>query len=338
MIGMQQCSLCQTIFEGKTTGKLANHIRKIHGLSFQNYIILTQYSGVAPQCACGLCDEQPFFSRGAFSKYALDHEKFKVREKLYVQKYGNPKCLHCGNDVDFYRGEPRQFCSHICSGLHNGGFTKKETQNRIKNVVFERYGVSNIMHIPSIQKKISTQQMGENNSFYGFKHSEASLKIISEKSKLAWNNDDRRVSFRNIMHVVRKRNWQNPVYRKTILQGNLNGKHSKLHQRISEQLGLKELGFESEKVVFRYRVDEINFDKKIIVEINGDYIHANPTKFKSNDVIILRSSQYTAKDKWNYDQKRKEALEVLGFKLFVVWQSDNLDEKKLELYQLLGIK
>lgn len=82
---------------------------------------------------------------------------------------------------------------------------------------------------------------------------------------------------------------------------------------------------------------DVNFDKKIIVEINGDYVHANPSKYKADDLIIVRKSQYLAKDKWKYDQKRKEALEALGFKVFVVWQSDDLNEKKKELYQLLGI-
>ena len=60
-------------------------------------------------------------------------------------------------------------------------------------------------------------------------------------------------------------------------------------------------------MIFRYRVDEINFEKKIIVEINGDYIHANPNKFKADDLIIVRKSQYTAQDKWNYDQKKRSA-------------------------------
>ena len=47
---------------------------------------------------------------------------------------------------------------------------------------------------------------------------------------------------------------------------------------------------------------------------------------------------HSTQDKWNYDQKRKESLEALVFKLFVVWQSDDLEGKKKELYQLLGIE
>jgi len=331
---LSECKICHQPIDGKTLAKLITHIGTIHLINYEEYVILTEYNSIAPKCMCGVCNERPFFNRGKYSKYALDHENFKVRESLYIEKYGSPKCLHCGGGVDFYRGEPRQFCSHVCSGLHSGGFNKKETQDKIKKVIIEKYGVDNISKLDSIKEKISEQNTGNN----GWKHSPKTLEKISKSSKLAWkDNVNRRSAFSSIMHNVRIRNWQDPVYRKTILQGNLSGKHSKLHQYISSNLGLKNLGFEDEKVIFRYRVDEINFEKKIIVEINGDYVHANPAKYKADDLIIVRSSQYLAKDKWIYDQKRREALEALGFKMFVVWQSDDLDKKKIELYQLLGI-
>lgn len=54
--------------------------------------------------------------------------------------------------------------------------------------------------------------------------------------------------------------------------------------------------------------------------------------------VIFTHTLHLAQDKWNYDQKRREALEALGFRVFVVWQSDDLDKKKSELYQLLGIQ
>lgn len=331
---MQQCFLCHTILEGKNVSKLTNHVRQVHDLSFEDYVILSEYAGISPKCACGLCDERPLFRRGKFSKFALRHDEFEVREKLYVEKYGDPKCLHCGCPVSFYRGMPRHFCSPTCAGLHNGGFTQKETQDKIKEVVLEKYGVDNVSKLDSVKQKISEQNTGNS----GWKHTPEALKKISEISKLAWeDNGERRASFREIMHEVRKRNWQDPAYRKTILQGNLKGKHSKLHQKVAAYLGLRELGFEDEKVLFRYRVDEIHFAKKIIVEINGDYIHANPSKFKSDDMIILRSSSYTAQSKWTYDQKRKEALEALGFRVFIVWQSDNLEEKKRELIDIMSV-
>lgn len=334
---MQQCFLCAATFNGKTKAKLVNHVRDIHTISFEEYIIQSEYSGIMPKCACGLCDKRPFFRRGQFSKYALGHEKFKIQEMLHISKYGLPKCLCCGDNVEFYRGQPRQFCSHVCAGKHSGGFTQQETQEKIKAVVVRKYGVDNISKLQEVKDKISVKQTGVNNSFYGQKHSSDTLKMISNSSIILWQDPEFRAKVIPQFSALRKRNWQDPIYRKTILQGNLSGKNSKLHKNISAYLKLAELGFESEKVVFHYRVDEVNFENKIIVEINGDYVHANPTKFKPDDLIIVRSSQYLAKDKWLYDQKRKESLEALGFKIFVIWQSDNLEQKKKELYQFLGI-
>lgn len=331
---MHKCSLCLKIVEGDVP-EFESHLFRGHKMSLKEiFVVRTKHNNVIPLCVCGLCSDRPYFYRGKFSKYALGHNTFEFREGAYLEKFGSPKCLHCDNVVGFHRGIPRQFCSSVCSGLHNGGFTQKETRAKIKEVVLEKYGVDNVSKLDEVKGKISKQNTGNG----GWHHSEQTLKHLSDEARKLWQNPEFRAKVIPQFSEIRKRNWQNPVYRQTILQGNLSGKHSKLHQTISERLCLKALGFESERVIFRYRVDEINFDKKVIVEINGDYIHANPAKFKSDDLIILRSSRYIAQDKWNYDQKRKEALEALGFKVFVIWQSDDLDKKKLELYQLLGIQ
>lgn len=329
-----RCQICQQIIEGKTQAKLTNHIRDEHQLSLEDYIILTEWNSSPPKCACDLCEERPLFSRGKYLKYALGHDSFARREKLYIEKYGQPKCLQCGAKVEFHRGQPRQFCTHTCGGLYKGGFTQQDTQDKIKQIVIDNYGVSNVSQIPSVRKIISEHQTGDNNSFYGKRHNIDTLEKISKSSQLNWT-EDRKKTFSIIMNKVRKRNWQDPVYRKTILEGNLSGKHSKLHQRVATYLGLKELGFESEKNIFRYRVDEVNFEKKIIIEINGDHIHANPNKYNPDDLIIVRKSQYLAKDKWIYDQKRKEALEALGFIVFIIWESDNLEERRDQLNEYL---
>lgn len=236
---MQSCFLCSKIFDGKTSAKLANHVRKEHNISFEDYVILTQYNNIPPKCACGLCEERPRFARGAYSEYAVGHDEFEIIEGLYIKKYGEPVCLHCGEKVDFYRGEPRRFCSHTCAGIYSGGFNQQETQDKIKEIVLEKYGIYPISKLDSVKEKISQQNTGNS----GWNHTPETLEKISENSKLAWkNNDNRRMIFKNIMHFVRKRNWQDPIYRKTILQGNLSGKYSKLHQKNFRISWIKRIG------------------------------------------------------------------------------------------------
>jgi very-short-patch-repair endonuclease len=113
------------------------------------------------------------------------------------------------------------------------------------------------------------------------------------------------------------------------------GRLSRLHQKIREELDLKSLGFESEVVVGRYRVDEINEKAKLIVEINGDYVHANPDIYKEDDQIRLPGSSYSAKDKWERDQKKIEKLKSLGYDVIVIWETDELSEKLAEISKAL---
>lgn len=72
-----------------------------------------------------------------------------------------------------------------------------------------------------------------------------------------------------------------------------------------------------------------------IIEFNGDYWHGNPKYYKPDDVMQFIARQHTkysgnrASDIWEYDKKKKDALEKLGYKVKVVWESDyNRDPEK----------
>jgi very-short-patch-repair endonuclease len=76
----------------------------------------------------------------------------------------------------------------------------------------------------------------------------------------------------------------------------------------------------------------------VIVEIYGDHPHANPKKYKPNDIIKLPGQAYTASEKWEMDQFRKEKLEKEGYEVFVIWESDDLQSKKEQLESTLQRK
>lgn len=65
-----------------------------------------------------------------------------------------------------------------------------------------------------------------------------------------------------------------------------------------------------------------------IIEFNGDYWHANPKYYSPDEIMGFTMRQNTkycgnlAKDIWNYDKKKKDALEKIGYKVKVVWESD----------------
>lgn len=102
-------------------------------------------------------------------------------------------------------------------------------------------------------------------------------------------------------------------------------KRSKLHRMLKKRLGLSKLGFKSERWLGRYRVDEINYELKTIVEINGDAVHGNPRVYAAHDLLPYG---ITANEKWTEDAERLTYLESLGYSVVVVWESDDHKLKK----------
>lgn len=341
---MITCYLCNKLFAASCSGLLTRHLLQIHNTSFIDYVIITEYEGIEPKCICGWCTERPLFIRGKFSKYALNHNTFKFREQAYRNKFGDPTCKECNTPVRFHRGIPQVYCSFRCVGLNNG-FSKPETQEKIRKSIKAKYGVDNISQIPEVKEKQRTARVHRIYRPY----SEERKNQISKASKAMW----RREGFREkiipkLRHGIRnnpkemerrrtyqKERMQDPEYKDTVFRQS-NGCLSKLHQRIRKQLSLTELGFVPEQRINRYYVDELNKSKKLILEINGDYTHANPKFYLPEAKILLPGQSFSAKEKWNKDKKRKETLISLGYRVLVIWESDDLEIVKLQLEGLLS--
>ena len=57
-----------------------------------------------------------------------------------------------------------------------------------------------------------------------------------------------------------------------------------------------------------------------IVEINGDYWHANPKIY--NEDFYNKSKQMTAEEIWLYDKLKYKHAESKGYSVYVIWESD----------------
>src|SRR3990167_6914672 len=337
---MFKCTKCDFYNSNNVSGIFTKHL-KTHGLSMRDYVVKTEYGGVAPPCACGYCDELPTFNRGKFSSYAADHKEFPVRERLYIKRYGVPLCEECGKDAGFRRGVPKRYCSFVCFGKNNG-FSLPSTQETIRQSVQEKYGVANVSHLPHVKSKISKANTGHDS------HStEEGRRKTSETFKRKWQDPSYRAhtiqkatAACNTIEEKQRRSeaqrirWQNSEYVALMLDRAVVNKNSGLHRKIRSRLNLETLGFVSEQKVGRYLVDELHEGKKVVVEVNGDYVHANPRFYEANQVIVMPGNSYTAAKKWESDARRKQKLESLGYKVLVVWGSDDLAAKKVELEAL----
>jgi G:T-mismatch repair DNA endonuclease (very short patch repair protein) len=84
-------------------------------------------------------------------------------------------------------------------------------------------------------------------------------------------------------------------------------------------------------------IDNLSYDIKInsskkIIEVQGDYWHANPDKFKEKDLIANKKlGTISAKEIWEKDALKKKIAENSGYSIFYVWESDIKQKSKGEL-------
>lgn len=324
---MIKCEICTREFLNNLDGSLTKHLLDEHHLTLEQYIIKFQYNNNPPKCQCGLCDDLPKFYRGKYKKFAFGHNREKDYIKLYIKKYGEPICEVCGKLSGFNRKKPKRYCSFKCQGIVYG-FSLKSTQETIHKNIQKKYGVNNVSELEFVKNKLSISLTGK---CIGRKDTIETREKKSIAAKKMWNTPNIRKKLLKSFHsklFMEKRMIH--------LKDNIK-KHSKLHENIRTVLNLDSYNFIPEKIINNYIVDEYNEDKKIILEINGDYVHANPKIYKSNDIIKLYGVRYTAQEKWESDKLKKDNLERLGYTVIVIWESDNIEEKKKEI-ELLTTK
>lgn len=76
------------------------------------------------------------------------------------------------------------------------------------------------------------------------------------------------------------------------------------------------------------------FDFKVdnyLIELNGDFWHANPKIYAENDIINLPDSDgVLAKSLWEKDAQKLQLAQQNGFTVITLWECDLNDSKKLE--------
>ena len=73
-----------------------------------------------------------------------------------------------------------------------------------------------------------------------------------------------------------------------------------------------------------YNLDFYDKTKNLVIEFLGDYWHANPKRYNSDETIIHHQKSICVKDIWKYDKQRKRNIcKVLNNPIYIeVWESE----------------
>lgn len=223
------------------------------------------------------------------------------------------KCPKCGRTYQTQRGHLMRRTHLLCKKCScsfaqlNGGMAKfeetmmkrygcrrpiqnKEIHDKIKETMQQRYGADSPLESQVVQKKIAEtmiERYGVDNPFCS--------KEFQYKAKKNYINHS--------------------------------AKGDGLMEKLAKDLPFTLLYGDNEKLfTFKnhwYRVDGYVEEKKVAIEFQGDYYHANPSIYEENHVFNNWGKEYTAKDVWEKDAFRKQELEnAYHIKIVYVWEKE----------------
>lgn len=115
-----------------------------------------------------------------------------------------------------------------------------------------------------------------------------------------------------------------------------NKKLSSPHKKLSDKLNACGIEHLNEAVIYntlvfsKYKAPRVDIlVGNLVVEVFGDYYHANPKKYTGSDLISLFKGKIEAKEIWARDAVRINKLHECGLSTLVVWEFDiknNLDK------------
>lgn len=112
-------------------------------------------------------------------------------------------------------------------------------------------------------------------------------------------------------------------------QGSSNGRLSKPHKIVSDYLTSLGIQHLNEYNGIHYKKDGILKNPipdifipefNLIIEINGDFWHANPERYKPTDIFPTWEGKKTAQEIWDHDSEKLNIYKELNYNFLVIWE------------------
>lgn len=254
------------------------------------------------------------------TKKQLEEEKIKYKVFEEGGKwYGFRSCPNCDREIKYSSIESYILLRTIRNSLKDGCVC--ETCNKI----------------------------GEKNHFFGKKHTNKTIEIISKNRKgkaIGEKNSMHNPKYRKRVSIALKEKYDSgqldflkKIQSENAKKNQANGKLkyapiSKAEKEFRELL--ESLGYTTEP---QFGIDSLKYDIFLIdfnslIEYNGDYWHCNPNKYEKD--YFNKKKNMFAWEIWEQDKIKKELAEKKGYKLFTIWESDFRFNKQNEINKIIS--
>jgi len=257
---------------------------------------------------------------GVENVFQLDGVKEKIKQTC-MDKYGVDHCMKSDDNISIFKmltAKTKEEWDEIilkrestCLKIYGVMYPQQneDIKDKTKQTNLERYGVMCPLNNDNIVKKIKQKYLER----YGFEHATQS-------------------------DIVKKKIMDTNMKRYGVPYGFLKGCSNRIttpHKKMVDILLKHGIKHSIEVYIKPYIVD-ILIDN-IIIEIYGDYWHANPRKYLKNDVLSFPEKQILVSDIWMKDKKRENYLRSQNFDFHIFWEYDINRKRSLIEAKLLKI-
>lgn len=232
-------------------------------------------------------------------------------------------------------------------GVDNVLCTGTEFYRRRNETVRERYGVDNVFQIQEVKEKINKTildrygKLRVNNpeaiSLSRASFSDDKWKSIAEKlraTRKGWS-DERREKYSKGRGELTREFWKR--VNDDFLSGKFFPKMNKIEEKVSQALELAKLDFQFSRFVARRQFDFHVTGTKVLIEVQGDYWHANPTIYSFADCLNFPGRREVhVCDIWARDEEKRRIAEKFGYRVIYVWEKDIKEMSLVRLSESLS--
>jgi G:T-mismatch repair DNA endonuclease (very short patch repair protein) len=217
----------------------------------------------------------------------------------------------------------------------------KISKHKYKTTCLEKYGVENVSQSQDIKDKKA-------NTFIEHYGVDNIWKTVGYNVKCIENGDPEkhqkhlealykgRAEFWKNIDEDTKRKFVEKVYSTKAKKGLY---HSSLEERVSKILDILCISYKRQFFIkgLRHPYDFCLTNSKIIIEVNGDFWHANPDIYKATDIVKIPGyKNLIAENIWNRDKKNLDFACKNGYKVLTLWENKmrKSSDEELTLYLL----
>lgn len=227
----------------------------------------------------------------------------------------------------------------------------------------EKYGVINVSQIEEVKEKkretfidhYGVDNIWKLNEYYVWLHQHM-IDKYGQKSVPNINGnvnpfgiktltiDAKKIRMDNL-HTANKKWWnalpekEKEIFRNkraaTLLNNSPNRFGSKLETRVKSILDDHGIEYIAQFWIDRKSYDIKLTNTRVVIEIQGDYWHANPMMYNENDILRRDNKTCMAKDIWAKDQRKLDIAKKYNYNILYLWESELNNASDPEILSLI---